>query len=177
MHPIHIKLIPLIDFQLPFIEIKDALPEAKLSVAEKDVGDFLIQEISKESINAVSLLKALSSYLRSKHEKNKLGRKELYVIITDKKVIYRGKPVLGLSEFNGNSIVSTYLIQKEIDMDKEDEVVKVILHEIGHGLGLKHCKTKECIMSRLEDVEDLRRQRLDFCNDCKSKIKKKEEKK
>ncbi|MEM3369922.1 MAG: matrixin family metalloprotease [Candidatus Micrarchaeia archaeon] len=165
-----IKIIPLIDFPLPFNKIKEPFTiELELNVADKESIDFIQNEISKSQLFAKDILYSFSKYLESK---GKLSKEVRYVIITDKKLIYRKKSILGLSELGGNSIVSLYLIQKEPDMDQEEEAIKVILHELGHGLGLGHCRVKGCIMSKLESIEDLRNQRFEFCNVCKKKLDK-----
>ncbi|MEM3455514.1 MAG: matrixin family metalloprotease [Candidatus Micrarchaeia archaeon] len=163
-----IKIIPLIDFPLPFNKIKEPFTiELELNVADKKSIDFIQNEISKSPLFAKDILYSFSKYLESK---GKLSKEVRYVIITNKKLTYRKKSILGLSELGGNSIVSLYLIQKEPDMDQEEEAIKVILHELGHGLGLVHCRVKGCIMSKLESIEDLREQRLEFCNLCKKKL-------
>ncbi|MEM3408405.1 MAG: matrixin family metalloprotease [Candidatus Micrarchaeia archaeon] len=163
-----VKIIPLIDFPLPFNEIKEPFTiKFDLETADKESIDFIQNEISKSQLFAKDILYSFSKYLESK---GKLSKEVRYVIITNKKLIYRKKSILGLSELGGNSIVSLYLIQKEPDIDQEEEAIKVILHELGHGFGLGHCRVKGCIMSKLESIEDLRKQRLEFCNACKKKL-------
>lgn len=70
----------------------------------------------------------------------------------------------------GNSIISLYLFQKDVDVSEEEDAIKIIMHELGHGFGLKHCRVKNCIMSRLENIDDLKEQRTEFCENCKKKI-------
>jgi archaemetzincin len=160
-----IILIPLIDFPIPFAEINSIFPyKLDLSISDRKTAELIKKKLEKGNYsNAVEILRELSKIV---------SEKDHYLILTDKEIRYGNKTILGLSEFKGNSIVSIYLIKNESNLQKEEEAIKVILHEIGHGIGLKHCKVKECIMSRLETIEDLRRQRLDFCNDCKNKTKK-----
>ncbi len=160
-----IKLIPLIDNPIPFNQITEIFPiKIKLEVAKKDDADF-IQKISEKDSSAKNILQSFSNHLKSKER----SFKDRYIIILDKQISYRNKTILGLSELEGNSIVSLCLLQKDADVSEED-AIKIILHELGHGFGLKHCRVKNCIMSKLEKRDDLKRQRNEFCEKCKKKI-------
>lgn len=45
-------------------------------------------------------------------------------------------------------------------------VVKEVLHELGHVLGLKHCRNRECVMSFSNSVLDVDRKSSMFCGNC-----------
>ncbi|MEM3577314.1 MAG: hypothetical protein QXX51_02520 [Candidatus Bathyarchaeia archaeon] len=58
-------------------------------------------------------------------------------------VLGLGENLVGLSPEPSISIVSTYSINKK---HLFKACVGISLHEIGHNLGLKHCKVKGCLM-------------------------------
>lgn len=45
-------------------------------------------------------------------------------------------------------------------------VVKEVLHELGHVLGLKHCRNIECVMSFSNSVVEVDRKHGRFCRSC-----------
>jgi archaemetzincin len=54
------------------------------------------------------------------------------------------------------------------DMDLlEDRVVKEVLHELGHYLGLNHCMNTTCVMSFSPSVFDVDKKQKNFCDNCK----------
>jgi archaemetzincin len=54
-----------------------------------------------------------------------------------------------------------------------DRTVKEAIHEIGHHLGLNHCKHVFCIMSSSRSVEDIDAKRKSFCGGCRYELEKK----
>jgi len=172
-----VKIIQLIDFPLPFMGIKNIMPiKVNLNMASKKLQNGLEKYIEKKTkIDAPKILRILKEMENEeKKEKKYKGKKGVIsrsLILTDKNIVYKGKPVLGLSEENGNSIVSTYMLQEGDENLNEWDALKVMLHELGHGIGLKHCKTNGCLMTKIDTKKDLDSQRLEFCNDCKKEIR------
>ena len=48
--------------------------------------------------------------------------------------------------------------------------LQVAVHEMGHMLGIPHCKTYECGMNGSNSLEESDRQPLGFCPDCEMKV-------
>ncbi|MBW1780867.1 MAG: archaemetzincin family Zn-dependent metalloprotease [Deltaproteobacteria bacterium] len=83
------------------------------------------------------------------------------------------KYVFGLAEMEGQcSVISTYRLRPEFydrppDQDLlEERVTKTALHELGHCLGLTHCKNRRCVMYSSVKIEDTDMKRTDFCPTC-----------
>ncbi len=84
--------------------------------------------------------------------------------------------ILGLAFSPGKSaIVSNYRIKNKSENSilEKERFSKVVLHEFGHTFGLKHCKNSEtCLMRAAEESVNNIDQLKDFCDVCRSKIKK-----
>ncbi|GBF09598.1 archaemetzincin [Aeropyrum pernix] len=51
-----------------------------------------------------------------------------------------------------------------------ERLLKEVLHEAGHLLGLDHCSNRECVMSFSRSVEEVDRKAPLFCSSCKAKL-------
>lgn len=85
---------------------------------------------------------------------------------------YEDWGIFGLGYTPGNScIVSTFRIKnKKNEMDRFN---KICIHEIGHNLGLKHCKeNSQCVMrDAAESILTIDGVDLDLCDKCIKKLK------
>lgn len=70
--------------------------------------------------------------------------------------------VFGIA-MNKKVIVSFYRIPYEI-------ISKEIIHELGHVFGLSHCRN-ECVMQFSNSLNEAIKKPIEFCNECKRKIK------
>ena len=78
--------------------------------------------------------------------------------------------VMGLGYRPGKScVISTFRLDK---IHRKSQLMKVVLHEIGHTLGLPHCIDKECLMRDAEGGNPLNDEK-DFCQNCRIRLKKK----
>ena len=97
-----------------------------------------------------------------------------YDVPLDKKavVLYEPHTIFGQGYIDGNSsIVSDYRLQS-IDRDLfENRLKKVILHELGHNLGLSHCQVDTCLMSETNgDIVKLNKKGGNYCRNCRRKL-------
>lgn len=83
--------------------------------------------------------------------------------------------IFGQAFLNGHSgIASVYRLSNErygMDSNKVvllDRFTKEVIHELGHTLGLVHCRIPECVMRSSTYVEDIDQKGTGLCNNCRS---------
>jgi len=83
------------------------------------------------------------------------------------------KYVFGLAQVGGQcAIISTYRLHPQF-YDQEpnqalllDRIGKTALHELGHSLGLTHCRDRRCVMHSSTNIGETDFKRSDFCPTC-----------
>ena len=85
--------------------------------------------------------------------------------------------IYGQAMLNGKSgVVSLYRLDNQrygLPKDPEllfERLVKEIIHELGHTLGLIHCHTPNCVMRSSTYVEDIDQKNARFCSDCQMQL-------
>lgn len=87
---------------------------------------------------------------------------------------YRDFGIFGLGYLPGSScIVSIFRLQNTSKENFMMRFKKICIHEIGHNMGLPHCKSSEnCVMKdAAESIKTIDKVNLSFCEKCKAKIK------
>lgn len=85
--------------------------------------------------------------------------------------------IFGQAIYKGNSgIVSLYRLRNEQYGMSPDQTLlvnrfrKVIIHELGHTFGLKHCHVPNCVMRSSTYVEDIDQKQKHFCSNCQDEL-------
>jgi archaemetzincin len=81
--------------------------------------------------------------------------------------------IFGLGYCPGKSSVMSDYRLKTNDIKKfQHRLRTIVIHEIGHNLGLPHCKEKNCIMNDAnERIQTVDNSAENYCNHCKNRIK------
>lgn len=85
--------------------------------------------------------------------------------------------IFGQAFLDGRTgIVSVYRLKNELYGIEPDEqrlrerFKKVIIHELGHTFGLKHCHTPSCVMLSSTYMEDIDQKDINLCVKCRSDL-------
>ena len=100
------------------------------------------------------------------------------LLLTDSDLYYSGLNfIFGLEDPTKScAIVSLARLKPEFYDEKparnllEDRVVKEVIHELGHYVGLDHCQNAKCVMSFSPSVFDFDKKQKEFCDDCKIRL-------
>jgi len=97
------------------------------------------------------------------------------LLLTDSDLYYSGLNfIFGLEDPTKScAIVSLARLKPEFYDQKpargllEERVVKEVIHEIGHYIGLDHCSNSKCVMSFSPSAFDVDKKEKEFCENCK----------
>ncbi|MGG9963609.1 matrixin family metalloprotease [Ferruginibacter sp. SUN106] len=103
-----------------------------------------------------------------------LTHQPIFTMIEAKPIAYYDKNLLGFSYQPGNAcIISDIKFRTGNHTFYTHRMRNVIIHEIGHNLGLPHCADDKCIMSKKNgDMMTLDKSGNDYCNSCRKKLTK-----
>ena len=111
----------------------------------------------------------------------KFNSKNNTIIITEKDIACKdGKypewGIFGLGDFPGTTcVVSTFRLKRNTnDSLLKERLKKVVVHEVGHNLGLDHCfNDKQCLMNDAGGtIKQVDREKIWICEKCLKQIKK-----
>jgi archaemetzincin len=128
-----------------------------------------------QQYSADSILMLLSK-IKKGRRKEIIGitHKNLYTIKESKApnpVAYYDQGIFGLGYQPGHCcVVSDFKIASENDAEYIRSMRNIILHEMGHNRGLRHCSNSDCLMSKQNGSTLALKKSKQFCEACKSKL-------
>lgn len=150
-------------------EIKEALNEEFDSEIEVQKVNLDLSEAYDRFRNQYNALKIL--------EKVKNGDISLLVVEQDIFVPYLNF-CFGLA-IGKKAVISTARLKQSFYGLPENEELfkerckKEAVHEVGHMLGLEHCKDRKCVMFFSNSIEDTDNKSYKLCNRCKTLLREK----
>lgn len=131
-------------------------------------ADSVIAYLKRKKHDTLGLVLGLTIRDISATKRDGVGR----VLKPERKYIDWG--VFGLGYCPGVScVVSEYRLGEKGTARFYDRLSKICIHEIGHNLGLPHCRSnKSCVMQdAVESIKTIDREGISLCADCAEKIK------
>jgi len=127
------------------------------------------KQINHEQFNTDVILNAIHPqkvHIVSFTEKIITQREDKILVILDDDIYSAGTSfVFGATTMNGNeSVVSTYHLKDN------SWLLKILLHEFGHSLGIEHCKQHTCVFNGIISFEELKMHPIIPCLECCAKI-------
>jgi archaemetzincin len=154
-----------------------------LNYLKKSVEDFYGYKCSIKT--KLELTNDLLSNSKTRYDANKILDKYNsninLLLITEKDIAHKKSNqfpewgIFGLGLRPGQTcVVSTFRLKRKVSKAQMlIRLKKVALHEIGHNLGLSHCKNnKECMMSNADGtIKQVDREKIWFCEKCWEQLK------
>jgi archaemetzincin len=154
-----------------------------LNYLKKSVEDFYGYKCVIKT--KLELSKDILSNSKTRYEASKILAKynsnSNLLLITEKDIAYKKSTqfpewgIFGLGLRPGKTcVVSTFRLKRKVSNSQMlIRLKKVALHEIGHNLGLSHCKNnKECMMNDADGtIKQVDREKIWFCEKCWDKLK------
>lgn len=175
-----------------FISFDNKLMDKKTkTIALQPIEDFKPEELNylvnnMEKLYNVCVLPKikmpLNSYYTPNHRyradtiinnlKSSVGKDTIVVGLThydisSTKGKYKDYGIIGLGFMSGNAcVISTKRLKKS---NRKEQLFKVVLHEIGHNVGLPHCPVKTCLMRDAKGGNPIDEEK-EFCHKCINKM-------
>ncbi len=131
-------------------------------------GDTLLRILRRNKPDSINYVLGLTEKDISTTKRDKYGN------IKKPKYKYSDWGIFGLGYCPGPScIVSTYRIKSSDKTKFIERFKKVCIHELGHNMGLRHCKAHDkCVMRDADEtIKTVDNENLALCKTCKNLIK------
>jgi archaemetzincin len=135
---------------------------------------------NKEQYSADSLILLLSKFTNDTiAEVVGITHREIFTLQKYKphlkhlpQVLYLENCIFGLGYIPGNScVISDYRLMSKDQELYNNRLRKVIIHEIGHNLGLPHCSVDSCSMSESNgNIFTLDKCKGNYCKKCRQRL-------
>lgn len=127
----------------------------KLNDHEQYSAEIILEALSPENVIITSWISKIDT-----EDQDKI------IAIIDNDIYNKGTQfVFGATKMNGNeSVISTYYLKDNALL------LKIILHEFGHSIGIEHCKKHTCLFNGIISLEELENHPIAPCLECCAKI-------
>jgi archaemetzincin len=137
-----------------------------LTKGERYSADSILRWLSHRKNDSISIVLGLTSkdiYIADKDEHGK---------IKEPLSKYAVWGILGLGYQPGNACVVSDARFRNTDISKYDHRLRdIVIHEVGHNIGLRHCKGIHCIMNDAnEHISTIDSGENDLCESCRNKL-------
>lgn len=130
-------------------------------------ADSILRYLKNIKPDTIDYIVGLTDYDISATKKDQNGN------TLEPKSKYEDWGIFGYGNVNGPAcVVSTYRLKTNQKSLLFERIKKVVIHELGHNLGLKHCKNNRCVMTdAVEKLSTVDEESKELCEECREKIK------
>ncbi len=148
--------------------LKTVLPETEFPIIEKPI------QLQRQSYNAVrqqynstQLLSEINTYAQRAEADYVLGVTEVDLYVPGYNFVFGEAACPGKV-----AVISLARLKPEFYNEPPNQklfqqrAIKEAVHEIGHALGVEHCKNPSCVMFFSLSIKDTDKKGIKFCDDC-----------
>ncbi len=100
-----------------------------------------------------------------------ITKSDIWGRVKEPKSRYEDFGIFGLGYKPGKSCVVSYFRLGSDAHKLKDRLAKIAVHEIGHNLGLDHCKNKRCVMTdAVEKITTIDNAEMKLCSKCRHNL-------
>jgi archaemetzincin len=161
------SILNLIKDELEILNIKCRVMQ-KVSIPKESYNQW------RKQYNAEVVMNLLSNVSEIKF----IDKSIPTLLLTDSDLYYSGLNfIFGLEDPTKScAIVSLARLRPEFYDERpargllEERVIKEVIHELGHYIGLDHCANSKCVMNFSPSVFDADKKQKEFCDECKIRL-------
>jgi len=135
--------------------------------------------IPQESFNEIRKQYNAELLLSFLNRQNLSQKYDIVIGLIDHDIYYRDlRYVFGLAAVKSKKIIiSTFRLKHDVSLTKtaqfevfKERIFKELLHELGHIIGLQHCKNRTCVMNFSPTLTEVDEKLPMLCDECLKKV-------